>query len=384
MKIAIEAQRIFREKKHGMDIATIELIRALQRTDLTNEYFILVKPGKDNDVLSETSNFHIEEIPSASYPVWEQVLLPRRVKKINPDILHCTSDTAPLQPGVPLVLTLHDIIFMKQLALTKDGSMYQRMGNAYRKWLVPKIIDKGEQIITVSNFEKEVITDYFPQVKNKLTTVYNSYSDQFRVVEDIEKLAYYKKKYNLPDYYLLFLGNTAPKKNIRNVLKALKLLNEFEQTKIPLVVPDLNVKYLKEILEEIDAVELLENIYLTGYVPNDELVYLYNLATLFVYPSLYESFGIPILESMACGTPVITSNKAAMPEVAGEAAELTDPENPEDIAFSIRKLICNEDIYEAYREAGLLRARSFSWSKSAQEVLSLYEQAYQGLKVINQ
>ena len=151
MKIAIEAQRIFRKNKHGMDFVALESIKELQKIDKKNQYYILVAPGEDK-CLKETGNFKIIEFGSTFYPCWEQFNLPRELKKIKPDILHCTSNTAPFFCSVPLILTLHDIIFLEPRG-SKNKSLYQNLGWYYRKLIVPKILPKCNKIITVSSFE---------------------------------------------------------------------------------------------------------------------------------------------------------------------------------------------------------------------------------------
>lgn len=375
MKIAIEAQRLFREKKHGMDIVALQLIRALQKADTVNEYFILVKPDKDNGVISETKNFHIVEVPSAPYPIWEQFYLPREIKRIKPDVLHCTSNTAPLFTKTKLVLTLHDILYMEKIDFTR-GTWYQRLGNLYRKIVVPRIVGRCHKVITVSDFEKKEIEDYFGfhPSSEKVRTIYNAQNPGFTQVTDTAALQLFKQKYALPDQFILYLGNTHPNKNLKNTLKALHLLHLKGETTYKLVMPDIDLGFLTRSLNEIKAPELRTAIHLTGYVPNQELVYLYNLATLFLYPSFYESFGIPILEAMSCGTPVITSNCTAMSEVAGGAAELIDPRDPEDLVKAIQRVLNDELLYAKYKKEGLQRAASFKWSIAAKEVLSVYNQ----------
>jgi glycosyltransferase involved in cell wall biosynthesis len=371
MKIAIEAQRIFRKKKHGMDIVALELIRKLQKIDHKNEYYILVKKDEDHKALKETGNFHIVELPGAPYPLWEQYYLPKAVKKIAPDLLHCTSNTAPLKVNAPLVLTLHDILYMQKIDLTR-GSWYQRIGNLYRKWLVPKIVHSCKTIITVSDFEKKEIDRQFHFEEDKVKTVYNAFNPGFKPITDLKALTVYKKKYHLPERYLLFLGNTHPNKNMRTVLMALSKLHREHAIPIPLVMPDVDEGFLDKTLHEINDPGLKDKILLTGYVPNHELVYIYNLATVFLYPSFYESFGIPMLEAMSCGVPVIASNRAAMPEVSGGAALPVNPESAEEMAIAIRRLLTEETLYESCKNAGLRRASSFSWTLTAFEVLDIY------------
>lgn len=375
MKIAIEAQRLFRKKKHGMDIVALELIRHLQQMDRNNEYFIIVKTDEDNRTLSETENFHIVELPYAPYPIWEQYHLPKAIKKIQPDLVHCTSSTAPLRLGVPLVLTLHDILFIQRSYFAR-GSIYQRFGNMYRRFVVPKVIRRCEKIITVSDFEKEEIDSYFSLNNDRVKVIYNAYSKNYHQITDERILALYKEKYRLPDRYILYLGNTDPKKNIRNVLKALAKFYRHSGDFIPLVMPDVKRKYLNTILNEINEPQIGPMVHLTGYVPNNELVYVYNHASVFLYPSHYESFGIPLLEAMASGIPVISSNKAAIPEVAGDAALLVNPRDPDAIEEAIIYLLQNENKRLELKEKGLKRAFDFNWSKTAKATLELYGEIF--------
>lgn len=150
MKIAIEAQRIFRKEKHGMDYVALETIREIQKIDRQNEYFILVSPGEDR-CLQESDNMHIVQIDYPSYPLWEQIGLPSTLKKIQPDLLHCTGNTAPLWCHTPLILTLHDIIFLEPKQ-GKNQSVYQKLGRCYRRFVVPRILNKCRKIITVTHW----------------------------------------------------------------------------------------------------------------------------------------------------------------------------------------------------------------------------------------
>ena len=154
MKIAIEAQRIFRPDKHGMDFVALETIRELQKRNDGNEYYIIVAPGKDH-CLEESANLSIVEVACPTYPLWEQIALPLAVKRLGADLLHCTSNTAPLCCPVPLVLTLHDIIYLEPRQ-QRSPSLYQEMGRHYRRLTVPRILKKCRKIITVSHFPPTV------------------------------------------------------------------------------------------------------------------------------------------------------------------------------------------------------------------------------------
>ena len=230
MKIAIEAQRIFRTNKHGMDFVALESIRELQKIDHENEYFIFVTPGEDR-CLEESENVHIIELKCPTYPLWEQVALPRAVKKIMPDLLHCTSNTAPLQCPVPLILTLHDIIYLEKRH-SSSFTWYQEMGWFYRRMVVPRVLANCEKIITVSQFERERILDVLHLPEEQLVAVYNGFNSHFHVQPKAPEIT---RKYIDADNYLFFLGNTDPKKNTPRVLKAYSDYLKQSTQKLPLL-----------------------------------------------------------------------------------------------------------------------------------------------------
>lgn len=369
MKIAIEAQRIFRPNKHGMDFVALETIRELQKMDHENEYFIFVSPGPDR-CLSDSENMHIIELRCPSYPLWEQVALPRAVARIHPDLLHCTSNTAPVRCPVPLVLTLHDIIFLEKRQ-SSSRSLYQEMGWHYRRLVVPRILEKCKKIITVSHFECNRIREALRLPEGRLTAVYNGYSPHFRPLPAAPEVTH---KYIPADDYLFFLGNTDPKKNTPRVLKAYSLYLQKSAHKRPLLIADLKEDAIDAILSEQGIAEIKPHLSFPGYIPNTDLSALYNGAFAFLYPSLRESFGIPMLEAMACGTPIIAGNTSAMPEVAGEGALLVNPLDENDIARKILLLEEDEAIYRQQVNYGLEHVKLFSWRKSAEALLKIYKE----------
>jgi len=384
MKIGIEGQRLFRKKKHGMDMVALELIRNLQQIDHDNEYFIFVKPDEDNTVLKETSNFKIITVDGGAYPMWEQFALPKAAAKAGCDILHCTSNTAPVNCSIPLVTTLHDIIYMESSyfkILTGGATPYQKFGNLYRKMIVPSVIKKSRKIITVSHFEKKRIADFFGlKEDNRLKAVYNGVSTHFKPVTDIAELKRVKEKYHLPQHYFFFLGNTDPKKNTSGVLKAFSDFRKHTGADYKLLMLDYDRHELEKILLEIGDPSLIDHIVLTGYVVNTDLPAIYCQSNLFLYPSLRESFGIPMLEAMACGVPVITSNTSSMPEVAGNAAMIVNPYKPEEIAVAMISLYHEESLRQKLIQAGLAQAARFSWKAMAQDVLNIYQELTKEIK----
>ena len=380
MKIGIEGQRLYRRNKHGMDMVALELIKNLQLTDHENEYVVFVKPDEDNTCIPQAPNFKIIELKGGPYPIWEQIALPKAAKDEGCDILHCTSNTGPIWSAVPLIVILHDIIYLESVSiLKKGGTWYQKLGNMYRRWVVPPVVRKSKRVVTVSNFEKERIKN-FMGLGDNLVAIYNGVGKHFKEITDKTILDKAKNKYNLPDKFLFFLGNTDPKKNTPNVLKAFAEFNAESKVKYKLVMLDFDETVLQAILSDIGHPEIRSDIQLTGYVVNTDLPAIINQCEVFLYPSLRESFGIPILEGMACGVPVITSNTSSMPEIAGNAALIVDPYNPGEIKNAIVKLVTDKDLRADLKIRGIQQAAKFSWENMAKQYLSLYNEVYNEIK----
>ena len=371
MRIGIEAQRIFRKNKHGMDYVVLQEIKELQQFDTHNEYFVFVAPGEDR-CLEDSKNVHIIEIGGNIYPIWEQITLPKAVSELKLDLLHCTSNTAPIRCSVPLVLTLHDIIFMEPRDKS-NKSLYQNMGWLYRRLVVPRILKKCKYIITVSDFERNNIITKLGIPSERMVMIYNGYNEWFKPLKDLDMK--YRKYIKEPGYFF-FLGNTDPKKNTERTLIAYSKYLELSKVKRKLLMADLDKSYLDDIIVKNHIENIYPNIQMPGYIVNSDLPYIYNNAFAFLYTSLRESFGIPLLEAMACGTPVITSNTSSMPEIGGRNAILINPESPGEIAQMMIKLEKDRDFYDQQKELGIKRAKLFSWRQTAEQLLEVYERVY--------
>ena len=371
MRIGIEAQRIFRTNKHGMDYVVLEEIKELQKSDVRNEYFVFVAPGEDR-CLKDSKNVHIIEIGNNFYPLWEQFSLPRAVNQLNLDMLHCTSNTAPIRCKVPLILTLHDIIFLEPRDKS-NKSFYQDMGWRYRRFVVPRILKKCKRIITVSDFEFNNIITKLQIPEEKMVMIYNGYNKWFRPVEDTELI--YQQYIEEPGYFF-FLGNTDPKKNTERTLTAYSKYLEMSDVKRKLLMADLDKEYLDEIIDRNDIGNIREHIVMPGYIKNADLPYIYNNAFAFLYTSLRESFGIPLLEAMACGTPVITSNTSSMPEIGGSEVIMVNPLNVSEITEKMLLLEKDKALYQKQKDIGIIRAQQFSWEYTAEQLLTVYEDVY--------
>lgn len=374
MRIGIEAQRIFRPKKHGMDIYALQLIKHLQEIDHVNDYFIFVRP--DEDVcLKASHNFQIIEINALTYVDWEQIWLPQKIKDFNLDMLHCTSNTAPLHCSVATVVTIHDIIYLN--SSFSGGSWYQQLGHFYRKWIVPKVYVQAQKVMTVSNFEAQTIKRKFHNIE-KLGVTYNGINPLFNETSSTLLTDEVRHDLGLPGKYLLFLGNTAPKKNMRGVLEAFAKYRIKVKKPLPLVIVETPKEKVLKMLEELGFSDAIKGIHCIGYVSNDKLPIVYQQATLFLYPSLRESFGIPIIEAMASGTPVITSSSSSMPEVAQNAAHFIDPYSRDMLTSKMIELLNNGNEMRNLVKKGYSRAQEFSWTNTAEEVLQYYLETHHG------
>ena len=371
MRIGIEAQRIFRKNKHGMDYVVLEEIKELQKSDTRNEYFVFVAPGEDR-CLHDSKNVHIIEIGSNFYPLWEQFSLPRAVNQLNLDMLHCTSNTAPIHCKIPLILTLHDIIFLEPRDKS-NKSLYQNMGWRYRRFVVPRILKKCKRIITVSEFEYNNIISKLHIPEEKMVMIYNGYNEWFKPVEDTELI--YQQYIEEPGYFF-FLGNTDPKKNTERTLIAYSHYLEKSDVKRKLLMADLDHSFMNDIIERNHIENIKDYMVIPGYIKNADLPFIYNNAFAFLYTSLRESFGIPLLEAMACGTPVITSNTSSMPEIGGPEVLMVNPQNADEITEKMLLLEKDETIYQKQKEIGIRRAQQFSWKYTAEQLLMVYEDVY--------
>jgi len=377
MRIGIEGQRLFRKKKHGMDFVALELVRNLQLLDKENEYEIFVKPGPDK-CLESTPNVHITELDGGPYPLWEQVGLPKAAKKHGCDLLHCTSNTGPVSGSVPLIITLHDIFYLETISLLKKGfTTYQKFGNMYRRFIVPLVVRRSKKIVTVSQSEKKRIAGFFRNLDDRLTVVYNGVGTRFIPIDDQALLLKIKQTYHLPEKFIFLLGNTDPKKNTKGALLAYSRYLEISENPMSLVIADFPEQHLEEVLTGYGIKEVRSNIIRLDYIDNKDLPAVFSLSSQFIYPSFWESFGIPILEAMSCGTPVITSNVFAMPEIAGDAALLIDPKNPDEMAQAMCTLSENPNRVSEMKKKGLEQAKRFSWKKMASEYLELYKEIHQ-------
>lgn len=374
MRIAIEAQRLFRPHKHGVDVVAYELLRRLPLQKDEHEYHVLVKDDKDK-CIEQSGSRTVHTTHTAPYAVWEQALLPNYCNIIKADVLHCTANTAPLQLKQPLILTLHDVIFLEQSYV--KASFYQRLGNTYRSTIVPAIAKKATHIITVSEYQKHIIAERLDIPAEKISVIHNGVDERFFAIYKQNEIASTLEKYNIEPGYIFFLANTDPRKNTAGVLKAYAMLVSRFPSSPRLVVKGLRYEQLQQVLIEEGLQSLHTYIDLIGYVEHEDLPHIYQGASMLWFPSFSEGFGLPIVEAMASGVPVVTSYKSCMPEIAGDAALYINPSFPQTITHAATQILDDKLIALQLSEKGKERAKLFTWDSAVKRLVKVYNEAEQ-------
>jgi glycosyltransferase involved in cell wall biosynthesis len=281
--------------------------------------------------------------------LWEQTVLPLRKGR---GVLWSPSTTGPIAVGEQVV-TIHDCAFFDQAAC------FSRAFTAWYQYLVPRLARRVRRIITVSEFSRQRIVDCCRVSPQRVEVIHSGVDSRFsRPAEAV--IAAAKSRLNLPERYVLCVGSLEPRKNLRGLLAAWQLVAP-QAEGLSLVLAGAKGK----VFRDAGLTHLPPSVHLAGYVDDESLASVYAGAELFIYPSLYEGFGLPVLEAMACGTPVICSNTTALPEVAGDAAALVDPRDVDDIATRVFALVNSQTARQRLREAGCQRAALFNWDTAA-------------------
>ena len=235
------------------------------------------------------------------------------------------------------------------------------------------MLKRSDKIIAVSYSTKQDLMNYFKISDNKIKVIYEAADQIFQPLSS-EKVQHFKDKYDLNYQYILYVGTLEPRKNIPLIIKAFYILNK-EGFQHKLVIAGKKGWKYKTIYQLIDKLNLQKEVIFIGFIPDNDLPALYNAANLFVYPSLYEGFGLPPLEAMSCGCPVITSNISSLPEVVGDAGIMIDPYSVDELYEAMHKVLINEIVRKDMIKKGLERSQMFSWTKTAEETLKIYKEA---------
>ncbi|MBN1384727.1 MAG: glycosyltransferase family 4 protein [Elusimicrobia bacterium] len=371
MRIGINA-RYLQKETSGIINYLLNLILNLKKIDKESKYTLFF--GNDKpipaEVLGDNFRSDIPRMPTNSQimrVLWEHLYLPLTIKKLKIDIFHEPSFIAPVFKKCPTVITIYDLAFLYY------PECFTRRNVMYFKAMLTGSINKADAIIAISENTKRDIINHFKVHPDKIKVIYGGVDSFFRIVSDAEKISHIKKKFNINRSYILNVSLISPRKNLISLLKSFKRLKEDKNIDCQLVIAGEKGWRYKDIFKTVSSLNLDDSTVFTGCVSNEELLHLYNNAMLFAYPSLYEGFGLPVLEAMACGCPVVASNTSSIPEVCADAAMLVDPENIDDLTGAIYKMITEDSVKQVYKKKGLERIKCFLWKETAQETLYVYK-----------
>jgi glycosyltransferase involved in cell wall biosynthesis len=367
MRVAIDARKL-----HDFGIGTYirNLLRLLARIDRVNDYVLLCGQA-DLEVAGQLGpNFRCVLEPSPNYSFREQVHVPWVLRRVQPDVFHAPHYVLPPAVRARSVVTIHDCIHLMFPQYLPNRAAY-----AYAKASMWSAARRSDRILTVSEASKRDILHFFKVRPEKVVVVYNAIDEHFRVAPAEEDVARVRERYQLEHGFVLYAGNIKPHKNLVRLIEAFAELRKdssFEELKL-LIIGD-QISKLPALRRAVHKYKLHKHVRFLGYLPDETLAILYRLAAVFVFPSLYEGFGLPPLEAMASGTPVVTSNVSSLPEVTGGAAVLVDPYDVESIVDGIRRVLTNPALAADLRAKGIERAREFSWERSVERTRRLYEE----------
>ncbi len=370
MKIAINAM-LLSAPRFGIWTYIYNLIEHLAIIDEKNSYEIF--SGSSELELGKYRNFTVLKPPfdlpkPAARIMWEHFVQPFLINRDELDIYHNPDHILPILPvKAKKIVTVHDLCFYKH------PETFSSAKRRYKKLMTPVSLKRADKIIADSHSTKKDIIELFSVPEEKIAVVHIGVSPDFRPVSDKKILSGFRKKRELAAPFILFVGTLEKRKNIEGLIDAYILAVREHKISHDLVVAGKKGWLYDGIFRKVKRVGLEGKIKFIFDARQDELPLLYSQADLFVYPSLYEGFGLPVLEAMACGTPVITSNVSSLPEVAGDAAILIDPRDSASLAKNIAKLLADAGLRKAFSEKGLERAKHFGWDKCAQQTLDVYK-----------
>ena len=366
MRVAIDARKL-----HDFGIGTYirNLLRQLARIDRQTDY-VLLSGAQDMDVASQLGpNFRAVLEPSPNYSLREQLHVPWVLRRERPDVFHAPHYVLPPAVLCRSVVTIHDCIH-----LMFPQYLPNKMAYAYARASMWAAVKRSDRILTVSEASKRDILHFFNVAPEKIVVVYNAIDDHFWLTPPDEEVARVRERYQLDHQFVLYVGNIKPHKNLVRLIESFAELRRtgFEELKL-LIIGD-EISKLPSLRRAVHGHKLHKHVRFLGYVSDDTLRVLYRLAALFAFPSLYEGFGLPPLEAMASGTPVVASNQSSLPEVTGDAAVLVDPYDVASIVDGMRRVLSDPTLAADLRRRGPERAREFSWSRSVAQTRTVYEQ----------
>jgi glycosyltransferase involved in cell wall biosynthesis len=376
MRIAFNIQPLVSGQKTGIAYSQDACIRTLIKQHPDDEFVLAYFNFKQKKAVEEYAGKNVTLMPCPRFPASAyrslSTMLPlpyRWFFKTNADVNHFFNYIVPPAIQGRSLVTIHDMAFRRHPETVRAKTKYMlKIG-------LHKSIERADRIITVSEFSKKEIAYYYNYPDDKIAVVYNGVDrNRFNPALDPSTLDRVRGTYKIPKTYILYFGTLEPRKNLERLIRAYALIKQRYRDFPVLVIAGGKGWLFKSIFETVTRMGLEKDILFTGYTNDSEKICLMQGALFFCFPSLYEGFGLPVLEAMACGTPVLSSNNSSLAEIAGNAALLVDPLSEESIAGGLERLFLDESLLEELRKKGLERVRDFSWSKASSALYALYKE----------
>jgi glycosyltransferase involved in cell wall biosynthesis len=370
VRIAIDARKL-----HDFGIGTYlrNLLRGLARVDRATEYVLFCRP-QDAGMASELGqNFRAVSETAGHYSAGEQIAIPAAVRRARVDLFHSPHYVLPVLTPGRTVVTIHDTIHLMFPEYLKH-----RLAYLYARATMWAAAHKADRILTVSEQSKRDILKFFDVRPEKVVVTPNAIDGRFDAEPTLEEIRQTRERYQLSYPYILYVGNIKPHKNLERLIEAFHYVRSQGRPELELLIIGDEISRLQALRRAVHKYNLHRYVRFHGYVADKTLAVLYRLASVFVFPSLYEGFGLPPLEAMASGTPVVTSNVSSLPEVVGDAAVLVDPYSADAIAGGILKVLHSSHLRSELRERGFARVREYSWDRSVRKVREVYGEVISG------
>ncbi len=368
MRVAIDGMLLGR-RSSGVEGSIANLVRALAASG-SNDYWLYSQVDPSSlDALPGHLNVATTRWPVRSRAVrifWQQAVLPSILARGRFDLLHAPGYIAPVLAPVPVVTTIYDVIALSHPSLCTPANHW------HYRFLLPLSVRKAAAVIVPSLTTRDDLARYMPAAAGKIRVIPLGVGSCFAPTRDAGQEDRLRADYGLGEPFILFVGGLEPKKNVEGLIAAYRLLRQRGAVTHRLVIAGALSWDHARVRRAIRESGLGDAVTLTGFIPPERLPALYRAASLFVFPSLYEGFGLPPLEAMACGTPVIVSNRGALPETAGPAALVTDPLAPERLAEAMETVLTRMDVRGDLVARGLRHAAQFSWSRTASATETVY------------
>lgn len=373
MRIGIDYTPAY-EQGGGIGRLTRDLIAALSHLDTNTSYKLFVAGAKKNELPSKfAQNFQWK--PTSISPtwlarIWYRTKLPIPIEAFTGqlDLFHATDFTLP-----PTLLQTKTIVTVHDLSFVRVPDTSSPKLKKYLDAVVPYSVKKATHVIADSQATKDDLTDLYDISPDKITVLLSGIDSRYRYVISIDGYMTMRRKYNIPNVpYIFTIGTIQPRKNYSRLIKALKILRETGYD-IHLVIAGGKGWLEDEMYKTLAKTKMQDFVHLIGFADDNDVAELYSGAECVAFTSLYEGFGFPVLESMACGTPVVTSNVSSLPEVAGDAAIMVNPYDIEAIAKGIQRILDDSELKETLIQRGFVQAAKFTWENSAQNLLNIYQ-----------